>query len=253
METKRKIGTVGYIASTKGLKFKEEPKEWYNPVEAIKDKITEDLKGHEIEITLIDDKGTFSDFQQLTKDGPTVTEETIDIDGEECYNTPIPEDAPISLNELSEEIPKEIIYSTPKIDNVEKHDDFDIYSKLSLIQTELKVGKDKHNKFGNFDYRSTSDILEALKPLLKKYNVSILITDRVCAIGNRYYIEATATLNDGFNAISTSALARESDEKKGMDSAQVTGSTSSYARKYALNGLFAIDDAKDIDGGDNGN
>lgn len=248
METKRKIGTVGYIASTKGIKFRENPNEWFNPTEALKDKISEKLKDCKIEITLIDDKGTFSDFQQLD-DGPEegetlkVTEETVEgpVDVED-----LDEETIKVKQEIAEEIPESIEYSSPEITNEESN----IFLKLSLIQTELKVGKNHTNNFGKYSYRNMSDILEALKPLLKKYSVTITITDRLVGMGNRYYIEATATLSDGVNSVSTTALARESDDKKGMDSAQVTGSTSSYARKYALNGLLAIDDTKDIDAGE---
>jgi len=124
-----------------------------------------------------------------------------------------------------------------------------IYNKLNQIQTRLNAPKNQYNSFGKYKYRSCEDILEGLKPLLKEQGVSLIISDDIMLVGDRYYVKATATLFDGENIVSTSAMARESKEKKGMDSAQVTGSTSSYARKYALNGLFAIDDSKDSDTG----
>lgn len=119
--------------------------------------------------------------------------------------------------------------------------------KLIVIQSELKATKDKFNKFGGYRYRSAEGILEAVKPLLKRNNVSLLINDEVLLIGNRFYIKATATLKSGDETMSSAAYAREEESKKGMDGAQVTGSASSYARKYALNGLLCIDDAKDAD------
>jgi len=119
--------------------------------------------------------------------------------------------------------------------------------KVVAVQSELKAPKGQYNSFGKYNYRSCEDILEGVKPLLNKYGLYLTIDDAVELIGDRYYIKATATLFDGDNCISTSAYARESLDKKGMDSSQVTGATSSYARKYALNGLFAIDDTKDAD------
>ena len=124
-----------------------------------------------------------------------------------------------------------------------------IYTKLMNVQNELKVPKNNKNTFGNYKFRNAEDILEALKPLLKKYNATVIITDDVVTTGNRYYIKATVKFIDTETGetIETSALAREEENKKGFDSSQITGSTSSYARKYALNGLFAIDDTKDSD------
>ena len=119
--------------------------------------------------------------------------------------------------------------------------------KLVAVQSELKAPKGQYNSFGKYNYRSCEDILEGVKPLLNKYGLYLTIDDAVELIGDRYYIKATATLSDGDNCISTSAYARESLDKKGMDSSQVTGATSSYARKYALNGLLCIDDTKDAD------
>ena len=124
-----------------------------------------------------------------------------------------------------------------------------MYEKLMNIQKELKAPKSQMNKFGGYSYRSCEDILEALKPLLAKNKCILTITDNIELIGDRYYVKATATLIDteSGDTISVNASAREEDSKKGMDSSQLTGSCSSYARKYALNGLFAIDDTKDSD------
>ena len=125
----------------------------------------------------------------------------------------------------------------------------EFFKNVIALQTELKVPKDKQNTFGGYKYRSCEAILEAVKPLLKKYGLLLNLTDEVVMIGDRYYVQATATLFDasGSGAINSKALARESDVKKGMDPSQVTGASSSYARKYALNGLLCIDDTKDPD------
>lgn len=124
-----------------------------------------------------------------------------------------------------------------------------IYEKLLSIQTELKAPKSQYNKFGGYNYRNSEDILEALKPLLKQHNATVLLTDEIENIGDRFYVRANATFVDieSGEKVTVSALAREELSKKGMDSSQVTGSTSSYARKYALNGLFCIDDNRDAD------
>ena len=134
-----------------------------------------------------------------------------------------------------------------------------IYEKLLAIQTELKAPKSQYNDFGKYHYRNCEDILEAVKPLLAKHRAALKISDELVMIGDRYYIKATATLYDTaisieshFPYISNTAYAREEAEKKGMDGSQVTGASSSYARKYALNGLFAIDDTKDSDTTNNG-
>ena len=119
--------------------------------------------------------------------------------------------------------------------------------KLSRIQAELKAPKSQRNNFGNYNYRSCEDILEAVKPLLKEEGLVLTITDEIELVGGRYYVKATATVTDGEKSISTTAYAREAEDRKGMDPSQVTGSSSSYARKYALNGLFCIDDTKDAD------
>jgi hypothetical protein len=123
-----------------------------------------------------------------------------------------------------------------------------IYEALRFVQLELKAPKGQRNTFGNYDYRSAEDILEAVKPVLADNNLLLVVDDEIVLIGDRYYVKATAqVLNEKGASIKVSALAREAEDKKGMDSAQVTGATSSYARKYALNGLFAIDDSKDAD------
>ncbi|RAZ38026.1 ERF family protein [Campylobacter hyointestinalis] len=124
--------------------------------------------------------------------------------------------------------------------------------ELLKIQTELKAPKTQFNKFGGYQYRSCEDIVEALKPLQEKYKCVVLLNDELVIIGDRYYIKATATIiNEKGDKLSVSALAREPEAKKGMDESQITGSSSSYARKYALNGLFAIDDTKDADATNN--
>jgi hypothetical protein len=123
-----------------------------------------------------------------------------------------------------------------------------IQSKLLAVQSELKAPKGQFNSFGKYKYRSCEDILEAVKPLLVKHNLTLTISDKIEEYGGRVYIMSTVTVfdHDG-NAHSVNAYAREEDSKKGMDASQVTGATSSYARKYALNGMFLIDDTKDSD------
>lgn len=124
-----------------------------------------------------------------------------------------------------------------------------IFEKLSAIQEELKAPKNQHNSFGNYNYRSCEDILEVAKPICRKHRTTLILTDLLVNIGQRYYIQATAQLHDLDDAryIEATAFAREEETKKGMDGSQVTGASSSYARKYALNGLFNIDDTKDSD------
>lgn len=119
--------------------------------------------------------------------------------------------------------------------------------KVVKVQGELKAPKNQRNSFGNYNYRSCEDILESVKPLLSREGLVLTISDEIIQVGERYYVKATATLTDGVNKIENSALARESESEKGMQSPQLTGSTSSYARKYALNGLLCIDDNKDAD------
>lgn len=121
----------------------------------------------------------------------------------------------------------------------------ELHKKLWTIQQTLNAPKGQYNKFGGYSYRSAEDILEAVKPLLQ--NVTLMVSDEIVLIGDRYYVKATATLSDGEDSISATAFAREEKEQKGMTAGQLTGATSSYARKYALNGLFCIDDAKDLD------
>ncbi|AHK20717.1 recombinase [Yersinia similis] len=121
----------------------------------------------------------------------------------------------------------------------------EFYAKLAGIQQVLNAPKNQYNSFGKYNYRSCEDILEGVKPLLKGLFLSI--SDEVVMIGARHYVRATARITDGESMHEATALAREEESKKGMDAAQVTGSTSSYARKYCLNGLLAIDDAKDAD------
>lgn len=123
--------------------------------------------------------------------------------------------------------------------------------KIVAIQSELKAPKGQYNSFGKYNYRSCEDILEGVKPLLTKHGLVLTIQDSIDLIGDRFYVKATVTITDGKEQLSTSAYARESLDKKGMDASQVTGATSSYARKYALNGLLAIDDTKDADTMDN--
>ena len=122
---------------------------------------------------------------------------------------------------------------------------------LQNIQAKLKAPKGQFNSFGKYKYRSCEDILEALKPLLIENKAELILSDDIVAVGDRYYVRATATLKAGTESASSTGLAREADDKKGMDSSQITGTASSYARKYALNGLFLIDDAKDADSDEN--
>lgn len=131
-----------------------------------------------------------------------------------------------------------------------------IYEKLRTIQQKLNAPKTKHNKYGDYDYRSCEDIFNAVKPLLEEVGCTLTVTDEIVHIGDRYYVKAVATLtsieeDDAYGSLYTHvenvAYAREPEEKKGNDAAQVTGACSSYARKYALNGLFLIDDTRDAD------
>lgn len=124
-----------------------------------------------------------------------------------------------------------------------------VYEKLMTVQQNLKAPKSQYNKFGNFHYRSCEDIQEAVKPILAQIRAVLTVEDEILLLGDRYYLKAVARLTDvdSGESVSNTAYARETDQKAGMDSAQITGSCSSYARKYALNGLFCIDDAKDPD------
>lgn len=126
--------------------------------------------------------------------------------------------------------------------------------ELFKIQQALKVGKNQKNTFGNYNYRSCEDIMEAVKPILESLECILMLSDSVEMIGDRVYVKATATLlNKEDKSVESTAFAREPLQKKGMDDSQITGATSSYARKYALNGLLCIDDAKDADTQDNSN
>ena len=120
-------------------------------------------------------------------------------------------------------------------------------NQLSIIQAKVKAPKGQFNSFGKYHYRSAEDILEAVKQVVNPMGYSITISDTIINVGDRYYIKATATLSNGKETWSTDGYAREEESKKGMDGSQVTGASSSYARKYALNGLFALDDTKDSD------
>ncbi len=122
-----------------------------------------------------------------------------------------------------------------------------LHEKLSNAQVELKAPKGQFNNFGKYKYRSAEDILEAVKPVNKNHGFTLFLSDEPLLIGDRYYIKATATITDGKETFSVTAFARESLQKKGMDDSQITGTASSYARKYALNGLYLIDDTKDAD------
>lgn len=126
-----------------------------------------------------------------------------------------------------------------------------ITQKLIKVQSELKAPKGQKNTFGNYNYRSAEDILEAVKPLLSEQGLLMTITDIIEQVGERYYIQAKVILTDGEDTVEVTGYARESLNKKGMDDSQITGTASSYARKYAMNGLFLIDDTKDSDSNEN--
>lgn len=122
---------------------------------------------------------------------------------------------------------------------------------IAKVQSEVKAPKNLMNSFGGYSYRSAEGILEAVKPILNKYGLTLTLTDDIVAVGSRIYVKAVATLTDGENELSTTAYAREAENRKGLDDSQITGSASSYARKYSLNGLFLLDDNKDADSMDN--
>lgn len=132
---------------------------------------------------------------------------------------------------------------------MDNNEELDVFEKLQRIQMELKAPKGQYNSYGGFKYRSCEDILEAVKPLLKTYNCVLRISDEIVTVGERFYIKANVAFRDldDDSEIYNIAYAREEAEKKGMDGSQITGTASSYARKYALNGLFLIDDTKDAD------
>ena len=123
--------------------------------------------------------------------------------------------------------------------------------KLAEIQSKVKAPKGQFNSFGKYKYRSCEDIVEAVKPVINPMGFALTLSDDVVCVGDRVYVRATATISNGQDVYSSTAWAREEDVKKGMDGAQITGAASSYARKYALNGLFAIDDTKDADSTNN--
>ena len=126
-----------------------------------------------------------------------------------------------------------------------------LIEKLNKIQVELNAPKNMYNSFGKYNYRNLEGIQEGLKPLLKETGVVVYISDEMVEIGGRIYVKATATITNGIDSISCSRYAREDESKKGMDLSQLTGACSSYAGKYAMNGLFLIDDTVDADGMDN--
>lgn len=126
-------------------------------------------------------------------------------------------------------------------------EELDFESALRKVISELKAPKNQRNSFGNYNYRSAEDIQEAVKPLLDKYKLRMKLSDQIVNHGDRYYVEATVTVNGYGESDTATGEAREAENKKGMDEAQITGAASSYARKYALNGMFDIDDTKDAD------
>ena len=125
--------------------------------------------------------------------------------------------------------------------------------KIKEVQAQIKAPKNLYNSFGKYKYRNAEGILEAVKPYLSEYNLCLTLSDEIVQVGERYYVKATATIYDGMGSgsMSVSAYAREAAIKKGMDDSQITGTASSYARKYALNGLFLLDDTKDADTDEN--
>ena len=140
-----------------------------------------------------------------------------------------------------EKIIQEVVLMTFKPASAE------LFKKIANIQDKLEVTKNHYNDFGGYNYRSCEDILEKLKPLLKEEGLTLTINDQVQRVGDRYYIQATVLVTDGETIHRTTGFAREAEDKKKMDPSQLTGAASSYARKYALNGMFAIDDNKDAD------
>lgn len=145
------------------------------------------------------------------------------------------------------------IQPTPEEQN--DTDTYMLYGRLRCVQRDLKAPKNQYNSFGKYRYRSCEDILEGVKPILQEYGCAIVLSDTIEQIGDRFYVKATATFYDceTGESVSNTAYARESDDKKGMDASQITGTASSYARKYALNGLLLIDDTKDADTDENRN
>ena len=143
----------------------------------------------------------------------------------------------------------------PTPEEQKETDTYMLYGRLLRVQRDLKAPKNQYNSFGKYRYRSCEDILEGVKPILQEYGCAIVLSDTIEQIGDRFYVKATATFYDceTGESVSNTAYARESDDKKGMDASQITGTASSYARKYALNGLLLIDDTKDADTDENRN
>lgn len=143
----------------------------------------------------------------------------------------------------------------PTPEEQKETDTYMLYGRLMRVQRDLKAPKNQYNSFGKYRYRSCEDILEGVKPILQEYGCAIVLSDTIEQIGDRFYVKATATFYDceTGESVSNTAYARESDDKKGMDASQITGTASSYARKYALNGLLLIDDTKDADTDENRN
>jgi hypothetical protein len=139
------------------------------------------------------------------------------------------------------------IMATKKTTELDLVNGGDLVSKLSDIQVRLEAPKSQYNSFGKYHYRKCEDILSALKPLLEEHKCVVKLSDEIVEVGGRVYVKATATITDGISSETAVGYAREAVDKKGMDDAQITGTSSSYARKYALNGLFAIDDEQDSD------
>ena len=168
---------------------------------------------------------------------------------EEFMNPPVEENADVKADEKPEVKAEETKTEKKSKPATATKKARTIGQKLASIQTTIKAPKNLYNSYGNYNYRNAEGILESVKPYLEREGCILLLEDKIEVIGDRYYVKATATLKDAETAdeISVSAFARESLEKKGMDSSQVTGATSSYARKYALNGLFLLDDTKDAD------
>ena len=148
-----------------------------------------------------------------------------------------------TIEEIREEI-KKVNEQTDREVAAEKNG---FAEKLNYIQTEIKAPKNMYNSFGKYKYRNAEGILESVKPFLKETGLMLVINDEIVLVGNRYYVKAIVKIFNSQGQVVVSAFAREAEDKKGMDASQVTGATSSYARKYALNGLFLLDDTKDAD------
>ena len=240
MKNQTKKGVIITVASTKGIIF-DGCNTYFNPDKEIKDQISNKLIGKEVEVEYRTSAGR-NYFSSIKVIDPA---KELEKEAKEVRAANIKEEVvdPMETN----------FTGADEFEPKEEDTEILLFEKLGKIQVELKAPKVQNNNFANFKYRSCSDILEALKHLLKKYNVSIVITDSIEMIGGRYYVKSIAILADNITgeSINASAYAREQKEKKGMDDAQVTGAASSYARKYALNGLFAIDDTTDADGMEN--